>query len=76
MRLEVFFCNFGVDTLVEEGVQELQLLFSIAFRHDTHEVDELAIIDRAVEQRTVLDHQKYLIRQVSILDLCEPEVLQ
>ena len=75
MRFKVFFCDFGLNRSIKERVQQCQFLFFCALGNDGDEVDELGVVDGAVELAAVFNHEEYLVRQVRVLDVQKLEVL-
>ena len=62
MRFQVFFRNLLLRALVEESEEQLEFLFRGASVDDRDEVDELSVVDGAVELAAVLDHEEDLVR--------------
>ena len=76
MRLQVLLGDLGLGRSVEKRVEQHEFLFFVAAGHNRDEVDELGVVDRAIQLGTVLDHEEDFIGQVGVLDVEQFEVLE
>ena len=76
MSFQVFFRNLRLDRTIEKCVQERQLFLLSAFGDYRDEVDELGVVDGAVQLTTVLYHEENFIRKIGVLYLEQFEIFE